>query len=180
MRGVWLGIRSGVIIAWVYVLIVGLVYIVLTLTFTFWPFTGDFSPDKPSNVDFFTPLLIFYAVGSIIGGVLGTIVGISVGAITGLVIWFIMQRSAFRLQRLAWLAGLTVCAGLWLVIHLTLGQLILDIPDDDLFSSELLYWILMLVPGTLYIVAGAVLAHRYYPVFLTNGSVTSVPSRADA
>lgn len=98
-------------------------------------------------------LLWFWLYGCIVGSILG---GIG-GAASSYILYKVLIRWKSNIHGQAWVVGVAVCIVIWLIVHVTIGRLLLS---DA--GSRPLYPIFIGYPGIIYIVAGGVLSQYWY------------------
>jgi hypothetical protein len=146
-HGTKFGAQSGIILGCTYAILLGAVLI--------------FSP-TPYPIDVFERI-VFWGWFSLWGCIVGSIIGLIIGSLTGYLLSNLLAFLVPRVTPHAWLVGLATCTGLWLIVYFTLGLELLSIIKDKPFPEEdiLIYRSFVAYPGTIYIISGAWLAHRF-------------------
>lgn len=101
--------------------------------------------------------LWFWLYGCIVGSVLG---GIG-GAVSGHILYKVLMRLKSNIHVPAWVVGVAICTIIWLIVHVTIGRLLLSEG-----GSRQLYPIFIGYPGIIYIVAGGALSHYWHRQYI--------------
>lgn len=87
-----------------------------------------------------------------------------IGVIAGASIYLLLSKIFPNTGRYLGTVGAGVCGLIWLILHLLLGNTILNTALIDAYSDETLwqYAVMVGIPGIILLLAGAVLTPRFY------------------
>lgn len=145
------GCRSGVWLSCIYASILAIV----------WVFTEP-------GIEMPEQRILGFLWFSFFGWIVGSVIGSILGAISGYLICKLLVRLRPHIKGQAWLVGLIVCTGIWLVIYFVVDYRIGRIPVSEASQAPMLAFPLLVVcPSIIYIIAGALLSQYLYSCTVT-------------